>query len=631
MSGPYPINRVVARPYPVQLWHLGEMTGYGTDAATAVAIGLALLEAVGDLASGDVLELHADCTVADPIILPSGVTFRGVGEPTITLADHVNPALSHPIIANDWVASQDYSDITVEDLVINGNKANQYSWDAVNFPDAQSLGNRGCIFFKYVQGLRIRRCRILHAWAAGIEMEFCSDFEIDGNHIENSADDCIGVNIGCYNGRIVHNVCIDAGQNGTSYGSPNGIEIQDGAYNILCSGNDIRTAASDSITIEAHKFDVSNVNVDTDVITCNTLTGLATGDAVWISASTTMPAPLVNGTTYYANITGATTLTLHPTAADAIAGTNTINLTTAGAGMIIACPLARRCSNIRISGNRCDGDIELGETHIECLDVTVSDNYARSIQFFRGTNVTISGNTLRGGITAAEACISLRQGGYHTNCVIANNVLLPGTGVTKPNFYVYGIGVGGNLNRVRFEGNILADGFREAIRFYNYATAAYAYVDVVNNTVGSSYRPLYLNTNVVTYTQCLVEGNNFIGPSGSTETIFYYGSTYTAPPAGVTIRGNRNHATSNSGTATVASGQTSVAVNHGLSISGSVAGAELTAITASVLARTQITPTNSMGNATKAWVSAVSATQITITVDADPGATTATFVWQVTD
>jgi hypothetical protein len=40
-----------------------------------------------------------------------------------------------------------------------------------------------------------------------------------------------------------------------------------------------------------------------------------------------------------------------------------------------------------------------------------------------------------------------------------------------------------------------------------------------------------------------------------------------------------------------------------------------------------VTPTNSMGTATKFWISGVGATQFTINVDADPGATTAAFVW----
>lgn len=90
-------------------------------------------------------------------------------------------------------------------------------------------------------------------------------------------------------------------------------------------------------------------------------------------------------------------------------------------------------------------------------------------------------------------------------------------------------------------------------------------------------------------------------------------------PAGAAtsiIRDNVGWKTDNTGTATVANGTTSIAVNHGLS-------------TTPALANIAVTPTNSMGTATKFWISGVGATQFTINVNADPGATTATFAWAV--
>lgn len=70
-----------------------------------------------------------------------------------------------------------------------------------------------------------------------------------------------------------------------------------------------------------------------------------------------------------------------------------------------------------------------------------------------------------------------------------------------------------------------------------------------------------------------------------------------------------------SGTATVANGSTTVAVNHGLSFTPA-------------LKDIQVTPTNSLGNAAKYWIASPTSTQFTIAVNADPGATTATFAWQ---
>lgn len=68
------------------------------------------------------------------------------------------------------------------------------------------------------------------------------------------------------------------------------------------------------------------------------------------------------------------------------------------------------------------------------------------------------------------------------------------------------------------------------------------------------------------------------------------------------------------GTATVASGDTSVTVTHGLT-------------TAPANTDIWVVPTNSMGLATNFWTSDFGATTFKINVNADPGATTATFAW----
>jgi hypothetical protein len=95
----------------------------------------------------------------------------------------------------------------------------------------------------------------------------------------------------------------------------------------------------------------------------------------------------------------------------------------------------------------------------------------------------------------------------------------------------------------------------------------------------------------------------------------------------VKIRGNNNNKyvllnsatpiinNQNFGTATIANGDTSVNVTHGLGETPSIQDIS-------------VTPTNSLGNAAKFWVSAVSSTTFTITVDADPGSDTAIFAWK---
>jgi hypothetical protein len=91
--------------------------------------------------------------------------------------------------------------------------------------------------------------------------------------------------------------------------------------------------------------------------------------------------------------------------------------------------------------------------------------------------------------------------------------------------------------------------------------------------------------------------------------------TITKIGAASIVRNNVGYTTEANGTATVANGATTVVVTHGLSVTPAAKNV-------------YVTPTNSMGNATKFYVSTFTSTQFTITVNTDPGATTATFAWQ---
>lgn len=78
-------------------------------------------------------------------------------------------------------------------------------------------------------------------------------------------------------------------------------------------------------------FASADVNVSTNLI--GKAHTLPTGQAVVFSAGGgTAPVPLVEGTTYFVRAASSTTIALHTTLADAIAATNTIDITTAGSG-----------------------------------------------------------------------------------------------------------------------------------------------------------------------------------------------------------------------------------------------------------------------------------------------------------
>ena len=77
------------------------------------------------------------------------------------------------------------------------------------------------------------------------------------------------------------------------------------------------------------------VDTGTNVVTTGSAHSYTNGDGVSVlSVGGSLPAPLVATSPYFARSTGGSTLTLHPTKADAVANTNVIDITTAGSGTL---------------------------------------------------------------------------------------------------------------------------------------------------------------------------------------------------------------------------------------------------------------------------------------------------------
>lgn len=123
---------------------------------------------------------------------------------------------------------------------------------------------------------------------------------------------------------------------------------------------------------------------------------------------------------------------------------------------------------------------------------------------------------------------------------------------------------------------------------------------ITNNRIGPSddfganLYPLYLGGSNTDYT---IRDNDMSGNTNSA----YLG----AVPASADVRGNRGFKTKASGSATIAAASTSVTVSHGLAVTPTAGDIHLV-------------PTTSWGSATKFWISAVSSTTFTVTVDVAP-------------
>ena len=112
--------------------------------------------------------------------------------------------------------------------------------------------------------------------------------------------------------------------------------------------------------------------------------------------------------------------------------------------------------------------------------------------------------------------------------------------------------------------------------------------------------------------------NNTISVAGSAKSIrIYSGATGYILCNNATNIAITNSATGagNFGSATIASGSTSIAVTHNVGYAPDVANII-------------VVPTK-LSSSGKWWISAVSSTTFTISVDADPGAGTAVFGWKV--
>jgi hypothetical protein len=143
-------------------------------------------------------------------------------------------------------------------------------------------------------------------------------------------------------------------------------------------------------------FAAADVNTSTNLI--GKAHTLPTGQAVVFSAGGgTAPAPLVEGTTYFVRAASSSTIALHTTLADAIAGTNTIDITTAGTG-----------SAFTISANTINLSLTFAASDIN----TSTEVITKAHDFSTGTQVIFNngGGTSPTGLTNNDSYFVRRTG-----------------------------------------------------------------------------------------------------------------------------------------------------------------------------------------------------------------------------
>jgi hypothetical protein len=140
-------------------------------------------------------------------------------------------------------------------------------------------------------------------------------------------------------------------------------------------------------------FGAADINTSTDVITESHT--LPTGQAVVFSAGggtapTTTAGALVEGGTYFVRAASSTTIALHTTLADALAGTNTVNFTAAGTGTAFT-----------LNANTINLDLTFAASDISAAGNTIT----KAHNFVTGTQVIFNngGGTTPGGLTSGDS------------------------------------------------------------------------------------------------------------------------------------------------------------------------------------------------------------------------------------
>ncbi|MDD5095176.1 MAG: right-handed parallel beta-helix repeat-containing protein [Dehalococcoidia bacterium] len=268
---------------------------------------------------------------------------------------------------------------------------------------------------------------------------------------------------------------------------------------------------------------------------------------------------------------------------DILISSNNISGTTDGAICITA------ARSVTIENNIVDGDqikiIDklLGGTRyfpkdVDILQNTITASDAAPIDAWNSDSVNINGNRIIGG-TAGQGIRVEANNRSIVDILIRDNTIrnMDYDGVfieTKTGFTLTGLSIVAN-------------------RIYD---------DQEVKTQNWSMR--FLDADGGSITQALITDNDFAGSVGS----------ISGAVATMEILDNIGYVTSNSGTATVASGGTSIVVNHGL---------------VTTPTRVQITPRENPTNAVSFWwVDTLTTTQFTIHVNADPGASNLDFDWR---
>lgn len=165
----------------------------------------------------------------------------------------------------DTLAFTNCDHITVIGLDVDGNNINNTG------------GVGSCIDFNTCVAPLIQGCKITNSFNHAIHIIDSSEYQVLGNHITNTGDDCITALNSNYG--VVANNYLEPGHVNISTGGSYGVEIEDGSNFVSITGNTITTKIATSAS-GIHELGGILVDTSSSQASCNhvTITGNAVSD-----------------------------------------------------------------------------------------------------------------------------------------------------------------------------------------------------------------------------------------------------------------------------------------------------------------------------------------------------------------
>lgn len=465
-----------------------------------------------------------------------------------------------------------------------------------------------------VESIRVVACRAKNtgdfiSWP-GTASGSIKDVHVEGNEVENATNSCLFCQIrptGGYNNvTVIGNRVRGLSRFGVQLGTDD-YSVQDSMYESVISGNVIEdvlaTGGNESKAIVVYGREA---NITGNVIK-NVRNGNASGtDSCGIYIKTRYFSITGNTLVNCGNDTGGISLkgqqrsdTSQPQGfAGTVTGNTIIQTDTAGRTGIRVGQAGALVANNYLEG--LGGDAIYTPTN--SLDgITIRGN---DIVGHRGTNaikvnswgkaLIIEGNSILDATcdlgASTKSAIMLNAGTIINQAVVRNNRVINFPTTTARAFRLIGSGGYGSL-------------------------------EVTGNLIDTTDRAIEVAWTAGTCDLLVIRGNTLRNVSAGVTQVIGYGTYPYGSTTKTVIDQNEGFISENSGTATVATGATSVTVTHGLQ-----QPANLT-VTPSQY-DIQVVP-GALGSAASWWISGISSTQFVINTNAAPGGAGATFGWRV--